>query len=927
MSLYHPPRRIYLTAVAILLLAGLLSTFSFMPAGEAAGTAGAALPVVDELDFDFFSVIYTGDEPDAFVGDGRCETNGGLCSFRAALQEANASENQTFISIQTHGIVNLTSGLPAITSQLSISGPFFEEFTLRRHSGGDYRILTIDTSAQVDISRITISNGKGPDGAAATTRFGGNADPGGGILHLNGSLTLRAVNIIGNRTGNGGNATGADSFGGFGGDGGGLASFGPLTMRNCRVEDNVTGSGGAGGFGGSGGRGGGIYLASQATLTDVVVDGNKTGDGATGSNPGTSGVHGGDGGGMFAENAATTLTNLTVTNNITGNAVGGNSGNGGGLYLFEGTVSIVNSTVSNNRTGNASGFGAHSGFGGGIRNHAQTKISGTTISGNQTGSNGESGNGGGGAGITNSATIDLSNSTVSGNSIGAGDSEGLIRGGGGISNWFGTITITNCTITGNSAFANNVAGVSGIFTENQTIIVRNTIIAQNGSGSAPEVNGTFSSQGNNLIGNGDGATGFIASDLVGTAEAPVNALLGVLADNGGPTRTHALLAGSPALDGCNNALARDANHITLTNDQRGSARIVDSADANSTATVDIGAYEFHQTLDNIPDQTTNEDVPITISFGIGDAGAAATSVTASSNNETIVHNSNLTVEGTGGVRSLEIQPSPDQFGTVTITVTVNLSGGGIATDSFLLLISPINDRPRFAAGNSQQVFEDAGPQTVTGWATFIDSGINDGAQALTFVVTHDNPDLFEVPPAISVSGTLTYTVAANRSGSANVTVVLKDDGGTSNGGQDTSFPATFVINVIPVDDPPVLLTEQGTQHAIALDLVNHTRDPFSLLNPLNLSTDKRRRVSLFVWRLGLRLSDTVASVTVVARDNEGRTYNLPVESLRPVGAVADVTQVVVRLPDNVVGAPRDLLVKVTLRGPGSNEGFIKIAGP
>jgi len=77
----------------------------------------------------------------------------------------------------------------------------------------------------------------------------------------------------------------------------------------------------------------------------------------------------------------------------------------------------------------------------------------------------------------------------------------------------------------------------------------------------------------------------------------------------------------------------------------------------------------------------------------------------------------------------------------------------------------------------------------------------------------------------------------------------------------------------------VLLTEQGTQHAIALDLVNHTRDPFSLLNPFNLSSDQRRRVSLFVWHLGLLPGDTVASVTVVARDDEGRTYNLPVESL------------------------------------------------
>jgi hypothetical protein len=54
---------------------------------------------------------------------------------------------------------------------------------------------------------------------------------------------------------------------------------------------------------------------------------------------------------------------------------------------------------------------------------------------------------------------------------------------------------------------------------------------------------------------------------------------------------------------------------------------------------------------------------------------------------------------------------------------------------------------------------------------------------------------------------------------------------------------------------------------------------------------------------------------------------LPVEALNATLEVADVTQVVVRLPDSVIGAPRDLRVKVTLRGPGTNEAFIKIAAP
>ena len=155
-----------------------------------------------------------------------------------------------------------------------------------------------------------------------------------------------------------------------------------------------------------------------------------------------------------------------------------------------------------------------------------------------------------------------------------------------------------------------------------------------------------------------------------------------------------------------------------------------------------------------------------------------------------------------------------------------------------------------------------------------------------------------------------------------INLTLSNAGGT--GSLGTQPTATLTIGN---DDEPVLLTEELTDHAIVLDLVTQTRDPFSLTNPFNLGDDQRRRVSLFVWRLGLLPSDTVASVQVVARDDEGRIYDLPVEALNPTATVADVTQVVVRLPDSVIGAPRDLRVKVTLRGPGSNEAFIKIGAP
>ncbi len=138
--------------------------------------------------------------------------------------------------------------------------------------------------------------------------------------------------------------------------------------------------------------------------------------------------------------------------------------------------------------------------------------------------------------------------------------------------------------------------------------------------------------------------------------------------------------------------------------------------------------------------------------------------------------------------------------------------------------------------------------------------------------------------------------------------------------------ATMAQSVLG-NDAPVLLTEQNSERAIALDLVMQTRDPFSLTSQTNLSTDLRRRVSIFVWRLGLLPGDTAANVNVVAEDDQARSYNLVVEYVAPLPGLGEVTQVVGRLPDNIVGAPRDLWLKVTVHGLVSNRGIIKIAAP
>jgi hypothetical protein len=118
-------------------------------------------------------------------------------------------------------------------------------------------------------------------------------------------------------------------------------------------------------------------------------------------------------------------------------------------------------------------------------------------------------------------------------------------------------------------------------------------------------------------------------------------------------------------------------------------------------------------------------------------------------------------------------------------------------------VNAVNDPPSFVKGADQTVNEDSGAQTVTGWATAITSGpVNESSQTVTFTATNDNNALFSVQPAISSTGTLTYTPAANANGVANLSVTVKDNGGTANGGVDTSAAQTFTITVNAVNDAP-----------------------------------------------------------------------------------------------------------------------------
>src|SRR5439155_1247498 len=158
--------------------------------------------------------------------------------------------------------------------------------------------------------------------------------------------------------------------------------------------------------------------------------------------------------------------------------------------------------------------------------------------------------------------------------------------------------------------------------------------------------------------------------------------------------------------------------------------------------------------------------------------------------------------------TLTYTPATNVFGSATITLRLQDNGGtangGIATGThtFTITVTGVNHAPSFTAGANVTVLEDAGAQSVSGWATGISPGPNESFQTVTFnVTTNTNPSLFSTPPAVSPAGTLTFTPAASTFGSSTFTVQLQDNGCSANRGTDV-VTHSFTIGVTNVNHAP-----------------------------------------------------------------------------------------------------------------------------
>jgi hypothetical protein len=353
-----------------------------------------------------------------------------------------------------------------------------------------------------------------------------------------------------------------------------------------------------------------------------------------------------------------------------------------------------------------------------------------------------------------------------------------------------------------------------------------------------------------------------------------------------------------------------------------------AANSNQISVADIDASTLQVSLSTSHGLITlGNTVGLSFTIGNGTANNAMTFTgTIASINAALNGTTFLPIKGFDGVASIQIVTNDGG----------NTGLGGLLTDTDSILINVLNGGSLQFLNSSASVAEGSGTTTIT----VNRAGGSAGEASVTFSTSSGTAVGGNACGAgidfINTSGTLSWT--ADEITSKTFTVTLCND--TENeedeilnltlsapqGSGALGVPSTATLTLAN-DDAPVLLTEENTEQAIALTSVSTTRDPFALLDPFNLSDDHRRRVSLFVWRLSLLPTDHASNLMVVAEDSAGMTYELTVESVGAVPGLTDVSQVNVILPDNVIGAPRELWLTVKLRGPATNRASIRIAAP
>lgn len=517
--------------------------------GNTAGAHGGALQFNRGATCDLTGCTFS----ENMCGDSGGAINGAQNTL--TITDCTFSKNHADLDIGAISVADL---------EMTLSGCTITENSAVRFAGGIKATRCVTTISNCSITDNECGNTAGLSG--------------GGVANTLGTTTIRDSTISRNRAG----------FSGGGiSNGGNSVATGVMSLTNCVISENHGHAGG-----------GGIANEGQLTITDCTITGNTTDNYGGGiqsvfsietlvTNSTISGNSGFGGGGINnGGGSRTVLMDCEVSNNTSTGEPSSLFPGGGGIVNNEGSeVEIYRSTISGNRAN----FQA-----GGIRNAGTLTIEESTLSENSAAREG--------GGIFNwrQGEAQITNSTLSQNES---------RDGGGLFNQdsSGRIVFAHCTLTGNTANVDDDGGVGGgIRMSNGMALLHNSIVAGNTRGQGDSADDITNSNGSveaassyNLIGDPETAGGLTHGqngNIVGNGsggQLNISSILNTgLANNGGPTRTHVLVAGSPAL----NAGTPNFSNPDILYDQRGEGfpRILDGR-------LDIGAIEIDEDTDPPPD--------------------------------------------------------------------------------------------------------------------------------------------------------------------------------------------------------------------------------------------------------------------------------------------------------------------------------------
>ncbi|RMG37914.1 MAG: hypothetical protein D6725_08195 [Planctomycetota bacterium] len=567
-----------------------------------------------------FVVDATADRPDAVAGDGDARDGLGRTTLRAAVEEANASPGKDRIVLPAGTFRFARPDVDAAVDENTANTGDLDvlESLIIQGAGADRtiidanrlgRIFHVFPGVTLELHDLTLINGE--------------AEFGGAIFNSGGTVLISDGVLRDNR------ATGdADRSAG-----GAIASdAGFVTLQNVSVVDNTAQADG----------GGLAIVAGGVSITGSELRGNTARDGGgLGTLAATVEISGTafeqnqarrrGGGAFFAGDGTVSVDLASFVQNTAAT-------DGGGMYVGGGNVAVTRTHVRAN---------AASSDGGGIAQRGGTlNLYTSTVESNSAAADG-------GGLVTSSATV-VGNSTFSGN-------HAAHRGGALRLDNAADATVLSVTIAENEAA---VRGGGVHVASEARLVLGNTIIALNTAPAGRDVWGKVTTHTRNLIGIVNGAALDAPSrNLTGDVSAPLDPMLGPLADNGGPTPTHALLPGSPAID------AAEAG-MGAAGDQRGVERFFDG-DTDLDFAADIGAFEF---------DTPTVQLPRTDAVVIGRVGPALLVVDGATSSviwgSPVDNIASLRIVGTDGDDTIRLDFSG---GEVVPRGGLFLDGGGQAT--------------------------------------------------------------------------------------------------------------------------------------------------------------------------------------------------------------------------------------------------------